>query len=34
MNDKAARMMFNLGWIFGVAFGLAGGVAIGYHIWG
>jgi hypothetical protein len=34
MNDAHARFMFHFGWICGTVFGLAGGVALGYHIWG
>jgi hypothetical protein len=35
MNNKQRdNMLFNLGWIWGVICGMAGGVSIGYWFWG
>lgn len=34
MTRRHAETMFSLGWIFGIVFGMAGGVSLGYFIWG
>jgi hypothetical protein len=28
-----AQMMFNIGWLFGLLFGVIAGLTLGYHIW-
>lgn len=31
---KRDNMLFNLGWIWGTMWGMAGGLGLGYWIWG
>ena len=33
MSDPRVSMMFNIGWILGLFFGMIAGLTLGYHIW-